>query len=778
MAARTENPLQRGCSPEARSANIRELRGTGRPVPQAIRIAYEEQRRQGCAVPPAPRKPNPAPVPKDPKLKKAYDLFAADFKKKSGGPLQNVSASYETKYDGERDVPTGRIEGAAYYAGWSGEGQLYINYVLEGGAPRIWSIWVSWDKLPATMLPAATAMYRVARQVREDVLHAREGELDGGEFDKPPKIGARQFSVHARAAEGADTDLAWIMVFEPAVKAMRGGRKGNPATPRVVAGESVLNRELLALPGRRWRASDHVHVECDADGYCVVVEAPGRQRQVHRAKNPAEAAKKARTVSLVAAGVVNPNAPKAPDRRGKPLANPVTSAGEHAAQQQALAYDAKLQAALLTPGQFPGRYILEKLAQLPAARYPTLRKLALAELRVRLGFQGANEEKSAAWEAYIEGLHKHAVSAGHDRQTTFEELHSSSIVRAQFQGPLSRALEGVRRGNIREAAKDLNRGLKRTTSPAPRRRRNPTTVPREARYQAAVLTPKAFSGRKNLQQWAAQNHPLGDVYLAQLRVKLGFKGAEEELAEAKEALIQHDLKFAGEGKVGSGHGSVYGGGAVAYLTKEELAVRSQTAQRLLAMPQRERVHWAFQQDSARRAAERAGTPLSNELISNLNLAGDIAKDELELREGKHSVRVATAQRGDPLAERTVGHGEREMIRGRLRKTILAGSYPTRHVFRTASRSHKDVVVVVEPGAEKAITSTEIVRTHRHHSWTALTSQHEWHVSRTLLSKEVRALNQRARQDKIIYLRPDLRVVQGRGIRLVMQKKTGTRGGWS
>jgi len=50
------NPLERGCSPAARSANIRELIHTGRPVKQAVAIAYAEQRRQGCHTPRRKRK--------------------------------------------------------------------------------------------------------------------------------------------------------------------------------------------------------------------------------------------------------------------------------------------------------------------------------------------------------------------------------------------------------------------------------------------------------------------------------------------------------------------------------------------------------------------------------------------------------------------------------------------------------------------------------------------------------------------------------------------------
>jgi hypothetical protein len=84
--------------------------------------------------------------------------------------------------------------------------------------------------------------------------------------------------------------------------------------------ESVLNRQFLRLPGGRWRASDEVHVECDGDGYCVVVRPKAGDEFKLRAKNPAEAT--SRALHLVVAGVVNPNAPKAPDRRGKRRANP------------------------------------------------------------------------------------------------------------------------------------------------------------------------------------------------------------------------------------------------------------------------------------------------------------------------------------------------------------------------------------------------------------------------------------------------------------------------
>ena len=173
----------------------------------------------------AARSGNPvkmAPVPTDPKLKKAYDLFVADFKSKSGGMLQNAHASYETERtykNGEgREVLTGRIEGLVYYAGWSGEGQLYLNYVLEGGVVSLAkSAFVSWDKLPAKLMPTAMAMHHVAKQVGDEVL----GE-DSAEDLQTPAVG-KAYSVNVSARRGADLELAWIMIFEPAVRAMRGG---------------------------------------------------------------------------------------------------------------------------------------------------------------------------------------------------------------------------------------------------------------------------------------------------------------------------------------------------------------------------------------------------------------------------------------------------------------------------------------------------------------------------------------------------------------------------
>lgn len=44
------NPLKRGCGPSVVSANIRELKASGRPQKQAVAIALSEQRRQGCVV--------------------------------------------------------------------------------------------------------------------------------------------------------------------------------------------------------------------------------------------------------------------------------------------------------------------------------------------------------------------------------------------------------------------------------------------------------------------------------------------------------------------------------------------------------------------------------------------------------------------------------------------------------------------------------------------------------------------------------------------------------
>lgn len=54
-----ENPLNKGCSREAISENIRTEMHHGKPQPQAVAIALETARREGCDVPPRPHQDNP-----------------------------------------------------------------------------------------------------------------------------------------------------------------------------------------------------------------------------------------------------------------------------------------------------------------------------------------------------------------------------------------------------------------------------------------------------------------------------------------------------------------------------------------------------------------------------------------------------------------------------------------------------------------------------------------------------------------------------------------------
>lgn len=213
-------------------------------------------------------------------------------------------------------------------------------------------------------------------------------------------------------------------------------------------------------------------------------------------------------------------------------------------QNPASPYEARLQAALLTPAQFPGRHVLEKLARLPDpaslayirgrrspgyhlvpshlfslyqaglahhepwAGYVPIRELALAELRARLGFKGTSVETAEAWKAYHQYLMKKIESnppALHFARTE-EELRTSPAARYPFQGRLDHALELAIRGQVADAEKELKRILKNGPPElaallehrhhAAPRRRNPSSVSRKARLQAALLVPTRFKGRK------------------------------------------------------------------------------------------------------------------------------------------------------------------------------------------------------------------------------------------------------------------------------------------
>jgi hypothetical protein len=269
------------------------------------------------------------------------------------------------------------------------------------------------------------------------------------------------------------------------------------------------------------------------------------------------------------------------------------------------------------------------------------------------------------------------------------------------------------------------------------RKGNPA-VPREVRLQAALLIPTRFSGRKELESLARQRD---DVALAKLRQRLGFPGADQELVEAREAQINRDLYDK----------------AHPFSGVED--TQTMDAKRLLTLSPKERLLWAHKNMGS-------------------SLASLVAPTELFERHEKRTERIHAARAmKDPLAARGPLQAERVIVNKRLREVV------ERADFRTASHSHDETFEVVPPGQEgassrsDAMSASGMSAAYRKKARFITGSTHAWKASRAILSPEVKALNSAA-PTGVVYLRPDLRVKQGRGTGLVVEHKTGARGAWS
>lgn len=133
------NPLAKGCSAEVRGENIREMMRTGHPQAQAVAAAFNEQRKEGCAVP--PRRENPIggwkeyerPAGLTAAGNKAYDLILA-FLKERGLPTggnNDPKPFYSPREWQERGEEYGQgSELIVVYDGGS------IRHLFEAGAAR------------------------------------------------------------------------------------------------------------------------------------------------------------------------------------------------------------------------------------------------------------------------------------------------------------------------------------------------------------------------------------------------------------------------------------------------------------------------------------------------------------------------------------------------------------------------------------------------------------------------------------------------------------------
>lgn len=132
-----------------------------------------------------------------------------------------------------------------------------------------------------------------------------------------------------------------------------------------------------------------------------------------------------------------------------------------------------------------------------------------------------------------------------------------------------------------------------------------------------------------------------------------------------------------------------------------------------------------------------------------------------------AARTAARQTGDPIAGREPGHALSEHARRTAEALIRCAG------FRTATHAHTWSVDVVEPGEEGAssvsgsmwASDAGLGRAYAARGFRVATSIHRWRVSPAILRPDVRG----ASGSGVIYLRPDLRIVQGRGTSLVTER---------
>lgn len=150
----------------------------------------------------------------------------------------------------------------------------------------------------------------------------------------------------------------------------------------------------------------------------------------------------------------------------------------------------------------------------------------------------------------------------------------------------------------------------------------------------------------------------------------------------------------------------------------------------------------------------------------------LALGEVIRAERLRAERAARRQGGDPLARREPGQARQRAALTLLRRAL------ERAEFRAATHRHETVVRLVEEGAESASSSTTSVRpttlglpqAYAKVAYWVTTSLHEWQVSTRILGAPSAGRG-------VVYLSRELRVRQGRGTSLVVERRRGPRGGW-
>jgi hypothetical protein len=247
------------------------------------------------------------------------------------------------------------------------------------------------------------------------------------------------------------------------------------------------------------------------------------------------------------------------------------------------------------------------------------------------------------------------------------------------------------------------------------------------RLVACSLVRTRFRGRAELER-AAKRDPIA---LARLEVRLGL-APESAIRDAEDEEIEHHLR-------------------------ECVAIGLSHAARLLALSRRERRGWAARDRLAR------GYPVLREIWERAE----------ELRQERRERRS-----GDELARRRPGNVARRVAVRRAEELYLFAR------FRGATHGHEWGVQVVERGEEGASSSTDQVHpqevglpaAYARKGYWVTQSEHTIRVSTEILCLDREWLRDQAGQG-LLYLRHDLRVVQGRGTALRVER-LGPRGGWS
>lgn len=277
-------------------------------------------------------------------------------------------------------------------------------------------------------------------------------------------------------------------------------------------------------------------------------------------------------------------------------------------------------------------------------------------------------------------------------------------------------------------------------------------VSREARLNAALLAKKRFDGRAALEEQAKYGGYEGDIALAKLRKAIGFPGAEQELDDALEALIESDrARRLADPRTDQ--------------RQFQLLTRGIPESESLAMSHKQRVIWCHR---------HAEDPTCRVLTEQ------VAPEEMRARRALRQKRdSAAATNKDKLAARTSGHA----VAVQTRKVFLKALEDAD--FREATHSHENKITLVERGHEAVGSQTFSIsasaaglgRAYQKHAKSVTASEHSWFVSPEILTPAVKALNAAAPKG-ILYLRADLRAKQGAGTSIKMQTKASPRGAWT